>query len=123
MISHHTYKYIFILTFCIVCFCLVIVIVITDFQYILLVITKQNCCYWYVSKQFYKFRPKVALTAIRKKMNNSNPHIALYALLVRYLYNIYTYMYTIVIYCYISFFSQRERERENNLLFICFFRY
>ncbi|XP_020297492.1 hepatocyte growth factor-regulated tyrosine kinase substrate [Pseudomyrmex gracilis] len=27
-------------------------------------------------------QPKVALTAIRKKMNNSNPHIALYALLV-----------------------------------------
>lgn len=30
------------------------------------------------------FRPKTALTAIRKKMINTNPHVALYALLVKY---------------------------------------
>lgn len=31
----------------------------------------------------YVSRPKAALAAIKKKVTNSNPHVALYALLVR----------------------------------------
>lgn len=29
------------------------------------------------------YRPKIALAAIKKKITNANPHVALYALLVR----------------------------------------
>lgn len=32
---------------------------------------------------FYIYRPKAALAAIKKKMTNANPHVALFALLVR----------------------------------------
>lgn len=81
-----------------------ITIIISNYYYIINILLylyeliKKNQILYII--YFYIYRPKAALAAIKKKMTNANPHVALFALLVRKLNALINILLFIYYYLY-----------------------